>query len=249
MARQRSIYPGSAPNPRSRRISPAARWATTFVVVVALAVGTALINEWPESPATSTTTSAANGTALAQLGTLAVKGRAPQTGYDRTGEFGDAWIDVDGNGCDTRNDILVRDLDNTVLDDRCRVLSGTIVDPYTDTAIDFVRGESTSALVQIDHVVALSNAWQTGAQQLTQAQRVALANDPTNLLAVEGSANAQKGDGDTATWLPHAKGFRCEYVARQVAVKAEYSLWVTVAEKEAMTSVLNTCPDQRIPQD
>jgi hypothetical protein len=103
--------------------------------------------------------------------------------------------------------------------------------------------------VQIDHVVALSNAWQTGAQQLSQSERIELANDPTNLLAVDGSSNSQKGDGDTATWLPRTKSFRCEYVARQIAVKAEYSLWVTAAEKEAMLSVLATCPDQPVPSE
>ena len=247
MARPRPYYPQSPRSSRSRRLRPSIRWALTLVVVLAVAAGTSYFDEWFQ-PSTSSTVPAGDGTALAQLGTLAVKGRAPQTGYDRTGEFGEAWVDVDRNGCDTRNDILVRDLDDTVVDDRCRVLSGTITDPYTNSVIAFVRGETTSALVQIDHVVALSNAWQTGAQQLTHAERVALANDPTNLLAVDGSANAQKGDGDTATWLPRAKGYRCEYVARQIAVKAEYSLWVTAAEKAAMTAVLESCPDQGIPR-
>jgi hypothetical protein len=225
----------------------ATRWITALVVALiaaaaALYLEPGLIPGRPPAPA-------ASGTALEQLGTLAVKGRAPQTGYDREGKFGEAWVDVDGNGCDTRNDILSRDLDNTVVDDRCRVLTGVIDDPYTNTVIEFVRGESTSALVQIDHVVALSNAWQTGAQQLSQSERIELANDPTNLLAVDGSSNSQKGDGDTATWLPRTKSFRCEYVARQIAVKAEYSLWVTAAEKEAMLSVLATCPDQPVPSE
>lgn len=247
MARSRPYYPRSPRTSRSRGRRPAVRWATSLIVVLAIAVGTAYFDEWFQ-PSTSSSAPAGDGTALSQLETLAVKGRAPQTGYDRIGEFGEAWIDVDGNGCDTRNDILVRDLDDTVIDSRCRVLSGTITDPYTNSVITFVRGETTSALVQIDHVVALSNAWQTGAQQLSQAQRVELANDPINLLAVDGSANAQKGDGDTATWLPRAKSFRCEYVARQIAVKAHYSLWVTAAEKAAMTTVLASCPDQEIPR-
>jgi hypothetical protein len=179
---------------------------------------------------------------LAVLDTLPVKGRAPKTGYDREGSFGDAWIDVDGNGCDTRNDILARDLQQTVVDDRCHILSGTITDPYTGDVIQFVRGESTSSLVQIDHLVALSNAWQTGAQQLTRDERIAFANDPANLLAVDGSSNAQKGDGDTATWLPESRGYRCDYVRAQIDVKAAYSLWVTAAERDAMLSVLGTCP-------
>ncbi|MGO7983428.1 HNH endonuclease family protein, partial [Rhizobium johnstonii] len=116
----------------------------------------------------------------------------------------------------------------------CKVLTGELVSPYTGEVIRFVRGQTTSALVQIDHLVALSDAWQTGAQQLTQVQRESLANDPLNLLAVDGRSNEQKSDGDAATWLPAAKAFRCTYVARQVSVKAAYGLWVTAAEHDAI---------------
>lgn len=140
--------------------------------------------------------------------------------------------------------MLARDLTDTLVQDGCRVTAGTVIDPYTGVEIAFVRGVSTSALVQIDHLVALSNAWQTGAQQLTKQQREALANDPLNLLAVDGPTNSSKGDGDAATWLPPLKSFRCEYVARQVSVKAHYGLWVTPAEYEAITRVLAGCPDQ-----
>lgn len=186
-------------------------------------------------------TSSTDKTALAVLATIPVKGKAAQTGYERTGMFGSAWIDVDRNGCDTRNDILARDLTTITMSGTCRVMTGNLVSPFTAASIAFVRGQDTSALVQIDHVVALSNAWQTGAQQLTQAQRVSLANDPINLLAVDGRSNAQKGDGDTATWLPSNKAFRCGYVARQVSVKATYGLWVTQAEHDAMTRILGSC--------
>lgn len=184
-------------------------------------------------------------TAAALLATLPVKGKAPKSGYDRTGDFGSAWLDVDRNGCDTRNDILARDLTAIVRSGSCRILSGTLAEPYTGTRVAFVRGAATSSLVQIDHLVALSNAWQTGAQQLTQEQRVSLANDPLNLLAADGRANAQKGDGDAATWLPAAKSFRCTYVARQISVKVAYGLWVAPAERDAMARVLSTCPEQR----
>jgi hypothetical protein len=183
-------------------------------------------------------------TAVEMLATLPVKGKSPRTGYDREGGFGTAWLDVDGNGCDTRNDILARDLLNITFDGTCTVLTGTIQEPYTGTTLDFVRGQDTSSLVQIDHVVALSNAWQTGAQQISAEQRVRLANDPLNLLAVDGSSNSQKGDGDTATWLPKAKEYRCSYVARQISVKASYHLWVTPAEHNAMAGILATCPEQ-----
>lgn len=184
-------------------------------------------------------------TALELLAALPVKGKAPKTGYDRADDFGRAWLDVDRNGCDTRNDILARDLTEIVRPGSCKVLRGTLAEPYTGKTVQFVRGNDTSALVQIDHVVALSNAWQTGAQQLTQAQRVSFANDPLNLLAADGRANAQKGDGDAATWLPKVKTFRCAYVARQVSVKATYGLWVVPAERDAMARILSACPSER----
>ena len=184
-------------------------------------------------------------TAMALLETLPVKGRAPKTGYDRTAQFGTAWLDVDRNGCDTRNDILTRDLEPETKEGVCKVLTGTLNDPYTGKIINFVRGNVTSMAVQIDHVVALMNAWETGAQQLTAAQRVTLANDPMNLFAVDGPTNSQKGAGDAATWLPPQKSFRCEYVAHQVSVKATYRLWVTQAEHDAIARILSTCPDQR----
>ena len=183
------------------------------------------------------------------LATLAVKGRAPKTGYARS-EFGQTWADVDRNGCDTRNDILKRDLTEVLLKEKtrnCVVLSGILIDRYSGETINFVRGNITSMEVQIDHVVAMSNSWQTGAFKLTLVQRTALANDPMNLFAVKGRLNSQKGDGDAATWLPPLKKFRCAYVAQQIAVKAKYSLWVTAPEKEAMLRILTACPKQLLP--
>lgn len=183
--------------------------------------------------------------ASAALEMLPVKGRAPKTGYKRA-QFGDGWAKL-GN-CDTRNLILQRDLKDTILeDDKCKVRTGALNDPYTGKAIAFARGASTSAAVQIDHVVALSNAWQTGAQQLSAERRVQLANDPLELLAVDGPANQQKGDGDAATWLPSNKPFRCQYIARQIAVKRKYALWVAEPEKAAMARVLSSCPEQVMP--
>lgn len=197
----------------------------------------------PETP-TDTTITAAHGDAAEALNKIPVKGRAAKTGYTRT-QFGEGWTAM--NGCDTRNVILRRDLTNIVVDSACRVMSGTLNDPYTGSVVAFTRGETTSQAVQIDHVVALSNAWQTGAQTLTHEQRVAFANDPLELLAVDGEANQQKSDGDAATWLPANKTYRCQYVSRQIAIKAKYQLWVTAAEKEAMLRVLQECPGQRLP--
>ncbi|MFQ4148073.1 DUF1524 domain-containing protein [Arthrobacter sp. LAPM80] len=187
--------------------------------------------------------------ALEVLATLPIKGRAPKTGYSRE-KFGQAWADVDRNGCDTRNDILARDLTAKTFkagSRECQVLTGVLADPYTATTISFVRGQSTSGAVQIDHVVALNDAWQKGAQQLSVDQRTALANDPLNLLAVDGPSNQQKGASDAATWLPPNKGYRCEYVARQVSVKATYKLWVTQGEHDAMATVLGGCADIQVP--
>ena len=170
---------------------------------------------------------AATGAAAVALANLPVKGRAPKTGYSRE-QFGDGWIDTDG--CDTRDRILTRDLTHRTYQDDCRVTSGTLADPYTAARIR-VHPRRRSE-VDIDHVVALSDAWQKGAQQWSPATRVAFANDPVNLLAVDAHTNRSKGDGDAATWLPPNKRFRCVYVARQVAVKRKYKLAVTAAEEE-----------------
>lgn len=185
------------------------------------------------------------GPALAAVDTLTVKGRAPKTGYERE-KFGRAWIDVDGNGCGTRDDILKRDLsDVRFKEGRCKVASGVLADdPYTGGRVDFVRGRSK---VDIDHLVALSDAWQKGAQQWEAEKRHRFANDPLNLLAVDASANRRKSDGDAATWLPPNKAYRCTYVAAQVAVKKKYGVWVTRGERDAMQKVLRGCPDQKLP--
>ncbi len=205
-------------------------------------------------PPTTAPRSAASSTALSGLATLPVKGRAPLTGYRRA-PFAPAWTDdvavADGNnGCDTRNDILRRDLNDIVTKPGthgCTVASGVLRDPYTNTVIAFTRGQGTSTVVQIDHVVALGDAWQTGAQQLSLAVRTNMANDPLELLAVSGPTNEQKGDADAASWLPPNKAFRCSYVAIQVAVKMKYHLWVIPAERSAMAGVLATCPTQPLP--
>lgn len=186
--------------------------------------------------------------ALDLLAALPVKESAATPAYDRA-EFGQAWADVDRNGCDTRNDILKRDLTDVVFtsDSTCKVDSGTLADPYTATTIQFQRGPSTSSAVQIDHVVALGDAWIKGAQQLTEAQRMAFANDPLNLQATDGPTDVQKGESDAAAWLPPNESFQCKYVARQISVKATYELWVTQAEHDAMARVLADCASQLVP--
>ena len=204
-----------------------------------------IVQTIPQPAAPAQQRSGGGELASVALEVLPVKGRAPKTGYKRA-QFGDGWAKL--GDCDTRNLILQRDLKDAVLEnDKCKVRTGALSDPYTGKAIAFARGASTSAAVQIDHVVALSNAWQTGAQQLSAERRVQLANDPLELLAVDGPANQQKGDGDAATWLPSNKPFRCQYIARQIAVKRKYALWVTEPEKAAMARVLSSCPEQIMP--
>ena len=220
------------------------RTGALLVVLVTAVAGIVASPDFYQQQASPSAHVVVSGDAVKMLETLPIKGRAPKTHYSRD-QFGDGWANE--RGCDTRNVILRRDLKGVVLNDKCQVVSGILDDSYTGKTIQFTRGASTSGSVQIDHVVALSDAWQKGAQQLSAAKREALANDPLELLAVDGMANQQKSDGDAATWLPPNKPFRCQYVARQVAVKKKYTLWVTQAEKDAILRVLSACPDQALP--
>lgn len=203
--------------------------------------------ETTTSSAEATVAPAASSEALSALNELEVAARGTMSDYDRDGLFG-GWIDADGDCEDTRQEILNRDLDDVVSADGCTVDSGVLdPDPYTDTTINFVRGPATSSDVQIDHVVSLGNAWITGARNLSQDERVELANDPLNLLAVDGPTNQAKSDKPADEWLPPNVDFRCEFVAIQIAVKAKYELWVTAPEKTAMTEVLDECQGQEVP--
>ncbi|MEU5860557.1 MULTISPECIES: HNH endonuclease family protein [unclassified Nonomuraea] len=187
--------------------------------------------------------SASVSDARKKLDKLKVKGRAPRTGFDRDA-FGPAWADVDHNGCDTRNDILKRDMKDETFKSGthdCIVLTGTLDDPYSGKTIKFKRGQDTSTAVQIDHLVPLSDAWQKGAQQWSPTKRKEFANDPLNLLAVDGPLNNQKSDSDAATWLPPRKAYRCAYIARQIDVKSKYDVWITDGEKSAMEGILKDC--------
>ena len=180
---------------------------------------------------------------LQLLEEIEIKGRAPKTGYSRD-LFGKGWKDPDRNGCDARNDILARDLDKVQFKEariECVVLAGVLNDPHTGEQINFTRGQGTSTAVQIDHVVALSDAWQKGAQQWDAETRLNFANDPLNLMAVDGPTNAAKGDRDAATWLPPNRSYRCSYVSRQTQVKAKYDAWMTQAEHDAIETLLQRC--------
>jgi hypothetical protein len=182
-------------------------------------------------------------TALQAVAVMKVKGRAPMTGYDRD-HFGSGWVDVNRNGCDTRDDILRRDLTERRFrlgTHGCVITAGMLRDPYTGELIRYRRGGGSE--VDIDHVVALGDAWQKGAQRWPYGKRVAFANDPLSL----GVGEPAEGRRDTATWLPSNRSLRCSYVARQVAVTLKFGLWVTGAERTAMRRVLSGCPTMPLP--
>ncbi|MGV0626201.1 HNH endonuclease family protein [Mycolicibacter minnesotensis] len=236
------------------KLSKRARIALIAAPVVALAiVGIATATEKTSIASTEATSGppateralAPAGPALDKLNALDIKGRAPKTGFDRA-LFGTAWTDdvtVAGghNGCDTRNDMLRRDLTDAVLKPgrkACVVLSGTLNDPYTGETVQFQRGPGSSSQVQVDHVVPLLDAWQKGAQNWDHLTRRNFANDPINLQSTTGAANRAKGAGDAATWLPPNKAYRCSYATRIIDVKATYGLWVTQAERDALARVL-----------
>jgi len=223
--------------------------------VLAVGVSTALAVGPAAASTPDKTTPAASQTALSALAQLPIKPAASSSGYSRD-QFGTAWTDNQDapgghNGCDTRDDVLRRDLtDQSVDTDGCTVESGHLDDPYAGKSIDFTRGVGTSTAVQIDHMVALSDAWQTGAQDLTKAVRTELGNDPLNLWAVDGPTNDAKGDGDASEWLPPLTSNDCIYVARQVAVKLQYGLWVTQAEHDAIQRTLSDgCSTLALPTE
>jgi hypothetical protein len=222
----------------SPAVAPSSLSASITTPSLAAAVTTSTVGNPPDGAAI----------ALGALAGLAVRDADTQMDYRRE-LFGQAWsddvtVDEGHNGCDTRNDILRRDLTAVQVKpgtNGCVVLTGTLADPYSASTIPFVRGAATSDAVQIDHLVALSDAWRSGAAVLTADQRQNFANDPLNLLAVSGPLNQQKGDGDAATWLPPNGAFRCAYVIRQIQVKARYALWVVPTEHDAMARILAGC--------
>lgn len=237
------------------RIGLAAAAVITVMVAGIIVSGSKADQEAARFAATapgSTQTASAIPRVIADLNALPIKGKAAATGYSRD-RFGPAWTDKNtvadgGNGCDTRNDILAAQLQHVAKAGNCIVASGDLVpDPYTGKVIAWTRGPR-SADVQIDHMVALKDAWLTGAQypQLSpaqaQARRVNLANDPINLQAVDGPTNEAKGDGDFATWKPPQRSYWCTYATRQVEVKKIYELWVTKAEHDALLAALQACP-------
>jgi len=223
-----------------------------LAVAVTMAVAMTISMAMPDGMAATAVVdygvnSAVGPLATTTLASLPVKGWAPMTGYSRA-MFGIAWSDTDHNGCDQRDDALWRaSLQRGVRTNGCTVTSATVTDVYTNHVVHFVRGGLYSQGLDIDHVVALGNAWATGAQYESDVIRLKIATDPLNLLAVDPSQNRQKSDSNAASWLPPVASYRCSYVSRQIAVKKKYGLWVVPPEKAAMQRILSTCPLRRIP--
>ena len=230
-------------------MSPTSSMLAGILSIAIGVLGSSLIEDTPEQPTSEPPALSERSVdnAREQLDKLAVKGRAPKTGYSRS-QFGKSWddnVDVEygNNNCPTNEDIKARDFTNVVFvpnTNDCKVKSGLLHDPYSGKDVQYQRA-SSDRTVSIDHIVSLSDAWQKGAQKLTATQRRNFANDPRNLVATMDSLNAQKGDGDAATWLPPSKSYRCDYAKSQIEVKTIYDLWVTAAEKEALHRQLDTC--------
>lgn len=201
------------------------------------------------APSSPSSKPAVAGEAAIAVGDLPSPSGERWPDYSRK-KFGDGWADLDGDGCNTRNEILARDLARPTFlpgTNDCVVKTGTLAGPYTGKTIEFQHGEGTSDLIQIDHVVALRDAWESGAWEWEPSKRLEFANDPLNLLAVDGDANQDKQASNADEWLPAQKSYRCPYVARQIAVKKKYGLSVTNAERAAMTDVLRDCPQEPLP--
>lgn len=181
------------------------------------------------------------------LDELDVRERAAREGYSQEVFSPEGWTTV--AGCDMRNRILQRDLAEVeVDDDGCTVDSGVLEEgPFTGEEIEFERGPETSGDIHIEHIVAVSDAWQKGAQDLSQEQRHDFFNDPLNLIAIDGPINMEKGDADAGEWMPPHEDYHCRYVARQIAIKHEYKLWLSQGEYEQMHQTLTTCPAQPLP--
>ena len=225
-----------------------------LLVVLALLAAVAGCTPTAAEPAGHSSPGSTGSSITAELAKVKVVAERPEVpGYDRSCKkghgcvFGAAWKDVDRNGCDTRNDVLNAQLTGIVTKPGtrgCVVIKGTLQDPYTGREIVFVKARATA--VQIDHVYPLGRAWDMGASTWTLERRVEFANEQErNLLAVDGRANAAKGDDGPGEWMPLNAGFRCEYVLRYLRVAVEYELPVTQGDVDAAREIAPKCGGAR----
>lgn len=247
-----TTIPGAPSMGMSHRRSPLPPLLVGVAGIVLAA--TWYVTDRPDEPSAPTSNAAPTAAAAGALDEVAlVEARADVAGYDRDCSsgggcvFGPAWsddVEVDGghNGCDTRNDILARDLEATTFKpgtNDCVVLTGQLVDPYTGQTVTFERGQGTSELVQIDHVIPLAAAWDHGASTWTPEQRRDFANDPRNLRATQGAVNASKGDSTPQEWMPEHD--TCSYATTYTDVAVGYGLTVSAGDAEALALALESC--------
>ncbi|MGO1630248.1 MAG: GmrSD restriction endonuclease domain-containing protein [Microbacteriaceae bacterium] len=259
--------PLTATRPRTRFLSVAALAALTLplgaLTAQAAPADGELSNEWAWNAEAyehlvdagyaivdaDETVFAIDGPAVAELASGLAVTDASRVGYDR--DLFPHWSDLDGNGRDTRNDILVRDLTDVTFTDASEqlVATGTLADPYTGEAIDFQRGQGTSNAVQIDHLIPLAAAWTGGADDWTTDEREQFANDPINLLAVDGPANSSKSDKLPSEWMPANDAYHCTYAAQITVVADTYDLAVTEADRSELVATADACALPEWAQD
>lgn len=246
----------------SKRKPPLWSWAAGVVAVVVLAVnGPALAGVFtiptpdlshittaepntappaqPDSVATETRTAAAS--ALAELDAVPAVDGPPPVAYDRA-LFGQRWADEDRNGCDTRNDTLRRDLVDVAFKPGthdCVVIAGVLHDSYTGETVPFEFKSDGYQPVQVDHLIPLALAWETGADRWTDEKRRAFANDPENLQIT--TANQAKGDSGPGAWLPPNPGYLCTYAIRFTHLTVKYELAVTTPDRTVTRELLERC--------
>lgn len=233
---------------RSRSEWPLRRWLVV-TAGVATAVGVAGGTLRDARPADHTHLAALAASTLRALVTVpVVDGRHRRDDYERTA-FGSPWTDATAvadsdNGCDTRNDILTRDLSDTrsgpVASCPHAVLAGELRSPYTGAVVIFRRDRRATA-IQIDHIVPLAFAWDMGAFAWPPARRADLANDPANLVAVDGDSNQDKSDSEPGRWMPPNTGFHCQYAIQFVDVLTAYGLQVDRSSRDVLTRALQQC--------
>lgn len=209
---------------------------------VAAAIGAALVL----SAATCAVDTAVFGTSgpTTDLGDLAVAPESHAESYERDA-FGTRWKDVDRNGCGQRDDVLARDLRGATFRSRCVVVGGTLVDPYTGVKVVFSKARADQ--VQIDHRVALAEAWRSGAWGWAPDKRERFANDLDNLSASAGAVNREKSDLDAKDWLPQGRDRRCDFSTRVITIKVRYGLSADRAEADALSRALGGCPAPSSP--
>lgn len=182
------------------------------------------------------TVSGGDGVFLALLDELAVQPESVQS-YDRA--LFTHWLDLDGNGCDAREEVLLtQSVIPITLGPNCDLAGGLWVSVY-----DGIQ-TADPAEFDIDHFIPLAEAWASGAADWDQDTRMRFANDldySMSLIAVSASSNRSRGAKDPAEWLPDNAGYICQYVFSWVNVKYRWDLSVDVIEKEALEELWRPC--------